>query len=82
MSNDSRPADGCDAGSCSLPASRRQFLRDTFLSVAGALIAVGVKRSTALAMPLEFIEAAGVDRTLVITTARDRKVAPLDRLAV
>lgn len=65
MSNESKPADGCDAGSCSLPPSRRQFLRDTFLSVAGALVAVGVNKSTAFAMPLEFIEAAGSDRNMV-----------------
>jgi nitrite reductase/ring-hydroxylating ferredoxin subunit len=65
VSNDSSPADGCDAESCSLPANRRQFLRDTFLSVAGALVAVGVGRSTAFAMPLEFIEAAGAKRNLI-----------------
>jgi len=41
---------------CELPSSRRRFLRDTFLSMAGALVAVGVSRATALAMPLEFIE--------------------------
>ena len=41
---------------CELPSSRRRFLRDTFLSMAGALVAVGVSRATALAMPLEFAE--------------------------
>src|SRR6266567_4541717 len=42
---------------CFLPTSRRRFLRDSFLSMAGALIAVGVSRSTALAMPLDFVAA-------------------------
>jgi Rieske Fe-S protein len=55
----------CGAGSCSLPANRRQFLRDTFLSVAGALVAVGVGRSTAFAMPLAFIEAVGAERNVI-----------------
>ncbi len=41
---------------CDLPSSRRRFLRDTFLSMAGALVAVGASRATAFAMPLEFIE--------------------------
>jgi len=50
--------ESCDATpECFVPKSRRDFLRDSFLSVAGALIAVGVSRSTALGMPLEFTEA-------------------------
>ena len=47
-------AAGCTG--CELPSSRRRFLRDTFLSMAGALVAVGVSRTTAFAMPLEFTE--------------------------
>lgn len=43
-------------GSCSLPASRRQFLRQTFLTVAASLVAAGMPGSVASAMPLEFTE--------------------------
>ena len=46
-----------DVEDCFIPTSRRQFLRDTFLTVAGALVAVGATRSAALAMPLDFVEA-------------------------
>ena len=49
----------CDAGPCFVPTSRRHFLRDSFLTVAGALVALGMSRSTALAMPLEVIDAIG-----------------------
>ena len=79
MSNDSTPADACDAGSCSLPASRRQFLRDTFLSVAGALVAVWVNKSTAFAMPLELIEAAGTDRNMVSYSVPAADGAQIDK---
>jgi nitrite reductase/ring-hydroxylating ferredoxin subunit len=52
--------ESCDATpDCFAPKSRRDFLRDSFLSVAGALIAVGVSRGTALGMPLDFTEARG-----------------------
>jgi nitrite reductase/ring-hydroxylating ferredoxin subunit len=53
--NETIPAAPSCAG-CDLPASRRRFLRDTFLSMAGALVAVGATRATAFAMPLEFTE--------------------------
>lgn len=54
-----------DCAGCELPSSRRRFLRDTFLSMAGALVAVGVSRTTALAMPLEFIDGKrGSDQTV------------------
>jgi Rieske Fe-S protein len=49
--------DECEQQDCFLPTSRRRFLRDSFLSVAGALVAVGMSRNTAFAMPLEFTEA-------------------------
>jgi|SRR5579859_7101386 len=42
---------------CFVDKTRRDFLRDSFLSVAGALIAVGVSRADAFAMPLAFVEA-------------------------
>jgi nitrite reductase/ring-hydroxylating ferredoxin subunit len=53
--NDKMP-DASHCAGCDLPASRRRFLRDAFLSVASALVAVGVSRTSALAMPLEFTE--------------------------
>jgi nitrite reductase/ring-hydroxylating ferredoxin subunit len=55
MFKESETAESCP-GDCSLPASRRRFLRDSFVAVATALIAVGMPGSAALAMPLEFIE--------------------------
>ena len=55
-SNGEMTSDAASCGGCELPSSRRRFLRDTFLSMAGALVAVGVSRTTALAMPLEFTE--------------------------
>jgi nitrite reductase/ring-hydroxylating ferredoxin subunit len=47
----------CDQQDCFLPTNRRRFLRDSFLSVAGALVAVGMSRTAAFAMPLEFTDA-------------------------
>jgi Rieske Fe-S protein len=57
MSDDQRIHDDCEQHDCFLPTSRRRFLRDSFLSVAGALIAMGMHKSTAFAMPLDFTEA-------------------------
>jgi nitrite reductase/ring-hydroxylating ferredoxin subunit len=54
--NDETKPGATDCGGCEVPASRRRFLRDTFLSMASAMVAVGVSRTSALAMPLEFIE--------------------------
>lgn len=54
--NDETNPGAADCAGCELPTSRRRFLRDSFLSMASALVAVGVSRSSALAMPLEFIE--------------------------
>jgi Rieske Fe-S protein len=47
----------CEQHDCAVPADRRRFLRESFLSMAGALIAVGMSKRAAFAMPLEFIEA-------------------------
>ena len=47
----------CEQTECFLPTSRRRFLRDSFLSVAGALVAVGMSKTAAFAMPMEFTEA-------------------------
>jgi Rieske Fe-S protein len=55
-SNDETAPGAHDCAGCDVLPDRRRFLRDTFLSVAGALVAVGVSRATALAMPLEFTE--------------------------
>jgi nitrite reductase/ring-hydroxylating ferredoxin subunit len=55
-SNDETTRGATECAGCELSTSRRRFLRDTFLSMASALVAVGVSRATALAMPLEFTE--------------------------
>jgi arsenite oxidase small subunit len=47
----------CETQDCFLPTSRRRFLRDSFLTVAGALVAVGMTNEKALAMPLRVTEA-------------------------
>ena len=58
MSDNPRFPESCDDRTdCFVTKSRRDFLRDSFLSMAGALIAVGVSRAEALAMPLSFVEA-------------------------
>lgn len=57
MSDESKSHADCDQQDCFLPSSRRRFLRDSFLSVAGALVAVGMSKTAAFAMPLEFTEA-------------------------
>ena len=48
--------DECEAQECFLPTSRRRFLRDSFLTVAGALVAVGMPKTAAFALPLELTE--------------------------
>jgi nitrite reductase/ring-hydroxylating ferredoxin subunit len=53
---DAAPNAAFTCASCAVPTDRRRFLRDTALAVAGALVAVGATRSTALAMPLAFME--------------------------
>jgi nitrite reductase/ring-hydroxylating ferredoxin subunit len=57
MSNDRISRNDCDQHDCFVPTDRRRFLRDSFLGVAGALIAVGMSKTTAFAMPLEFTAA-------------------------
>ncbi len=56
IANDEPTPGATDCAGCELPTSRRRFLRETLLSMAGALVAVGVSRASALAMPLDFIE--------------------------
>jgi nitrite reductase/ring-hydroxylating ferredoxin subunit len=57
MSDSPNIHDECEQFDCAIPSSRRQFLRDSFLSVAGAMVAVGMAKSAAFAMPLEFTSA-------------------------
>ena len=57
MSDQSKIHDECDKFDCAVPTDRRRFLRESFLSVAGAMIAVGMTKHAAFAMPLEFTEA-------------------------
>jgi len=54
----------CDQHDCFVPTDRRRFLRDSFLAVAGALLAVGASSTAALGMPLEFIESTRGKGTL------------------
>jgi nitrite reductase/ring-hydroxylating ferredoxin subunit len=68
----SRGLPDCEDADCVVPTSRRRFLRDTFLSVTGALVAVGMTNSAAFAMPLEFTEATrtrGQTRSYAIPAA-------------
>ena len=57
MSDEPKTRSECDLHDCIVPTDRRRFLRDSFVSVASALVAVGVSKRAALAMPLEFTEA-------------------------
>lgn len=61
MSDESSIHGACEQQDCFVSSSRRRFLRDSFLSVAGALVAVGMSRTAALAMPLEFTKATHAD---------------------
>jgi nitrite reductase/ring-hydroxylating ferredoxin subunit len=47
----------CAEHDCFASTSRRRFLRDSFLAAAGAMIAVGMSSTAALAMPLEIASA-------------------------
>lgn len=57
MSDESTIHAECEQHDCVVPTDRRRFLRDSFLSMAGALVAVGMSKHAAFAMPLEFTEA-------------------------
>src|SRR5580765_2409283 len=64
MKNPTPDADAshqCDAADCFVPRSRRDFLRGTALTVAGALVAVGMNRADALAMPIELARGTSRD---------------------
>jgi Rieske Fe-S protein len=62
--NKSHSDDGC-ALDCAIDTGRREFLRDAALTVAGALIAMGLSPRRALATPLSFMDALKVDRDKV-----------------
>lgn len=55
MTTPEKPSEDC-SGDCFAPASRRRFLRESFIAAATALVAVGMGSSAAFAMPLELIE--------------------------
>jgi nitrite reductase/ring-hydroxylating ferredoxin subunit len=57
MSDEGITTERCDHADCIISTERRRFLRDTVLSVAGALIAVGMSKTAAFAMPMELTEA-------------------------
>ena len=68
-SDDSNAPAACELDDCVVPTSRRHFLRACFLTVAGALVAVGRPRSAAFALPLEIVDAdksAGNTRSYAI----------------
>jgi nitrite reductase/ring-hydroxylating ferredoxin subunit len=72
MSNESTLHDECLAHDCVVPTDRRRFLRDAFVGVAGALVAVGMSSSAAFAMPLAFTEpsrSSGSRHSYAIPTA-------------
>ena len=58
MSDQKSLHDDCETTDCFIPSSRRKFLRDSFLTVAGALVAVGMSKTDAFAMPMAFTSAA------------------------
>jgi nitrite reductase/ring-hydroxylating ferredoxin subunit len=66
-------------GDCSLPASRRQFLRDSFATMATALVAVGMPRSSALAMALEFTEGTRAGDEVVSYAIPEADGAQIDK---
>jgi nitrite reductase/ring-hydroxylating ferredoxin subunit len=57
MSDRSLIHEECEQYDCAVSTDRRRFLRESFTSVAGALIAVGMSKHAAFGMPLEFTEA-------------------------
>ena len=64
MSNEPAAREDCEQHDCFISVDRRRFLRDSFLSVAGALIAVGMRKADALAMPMAFTESTHLNGSL------------------
>ncbi|HEX4684519.1 MAG TPA: Rieske (2Fe-2S) protein [Gemmatimonadaceae bacterium] len=54
MRNEPDIRDACETAECFLPANRREFLKQSVLTVAGALMAAGCSRATAAGMPIGF----------------------------
>jgi len=65
MAGDSDLHDACNRERCFLSTDRRQFLRQSLLSVASALVAVGVSKSEALAMPFDIASGKRVGRSVM-----------------
>ena len=57
MSDESIIHAECEQHDCVVPTDRRRFLRDSFVSMAGAMVAVGMSKQAAFALPLEFTAA-------------------------
>jgi nitrite reductase/ring-hydroxylating ferredoxin subunit len=57
MSDESHIHGDCEEHACFVPTDRRRFLRDSFLAVAGAIVAVGMPKAAAFATPLDFTSA-------------------------
>ena len=57
MPNKPPARDDCEQHECFISTDRRRFLRDSFFGVASALIAVGMSKTDAFAMPMAFTEA-------------------------
>ena len=58
MADEHNQENACDGHhECPVSPNRRRFLRDSFITVAGTMVALGMSKSTALAMTLEFTRA-------------------------
>ncbi|HVX38128.1 MAG TPA: Rieske 2Fe-2S domain-containing protein [Gemmatimonadaceae bacterium] len=79
MSDESNIHAECEEQNCFVSRDRRRFLRDSFLSVAGAMIAVGVNKSTALAMPLDFTSATNAGGSMRSYTVPAADGAQIDK---
>jgi nitrite reductase/ring-hydroxylating ferredoxin subunit len=79
MSDEHAIHDDCEQYACFVPTNRRRFLRDTFLSAAGALIAIGMNKTAAFAMPLEFTEPRSSNGSMHSYTIPAADGAQIDR---
>ena len=55
--NDSIPASASDCGACGLPPSRREFIREFSLTLAGVLATLGIGSRVAAALPVSAVDA-------------------------
>jgi len=79
MSGDSSLHDECDAADCVVSTDRRRFLRESAFRAAAALMAVGVSRRTAFAMPLELAAPIGRSGTTVAYSIPAADGAKIDK---